>query len=228
MKFKSLIFSQASGSIAGMTFSHGIGGMYVRARATPTNPGSTYQDVVRAAFGSLVVHWQETLTEAQREDWRTYASNTPLVDPLGELIQVTGLNMYLRGNTPRLNAGLSRVDDAPTLFNLGGFTEPSVAFDATDDEIDVTFTNSDDWANESGSAMLVYVSRPQSVATQYFKGPYRLAGIIEGDDTTPPTSPAEISLPFAATVGQKLFAKLAVTRADGRRSLDFRTGNLAA
>jgi len=43
MKFKSPILSQASGSIAGITFSHNRGGMYVRARAVPTNPGSPQQ-----------------------------------------------------------------------------------------------------------------------------------------------------------------------------------------
>ena len=113
MKFKSLIFSEMSGSVGGLTFSHNNGGLYVRARAIPTNPGSPQQDVVRAAFGALVAAWTELLSEAEREAWRVYAANTPLLGPLGDVRNVTGMNMYLRCNTLRSAFGFPVQDAAP-------------------------------------------------------------------------------------------------------------------
>jgi len=226
--FKSIIMPQASGSLGGIVFSRNKGGAYVRARAIPTNPNTAQQVVVRQAVGNLANLWSNTLTAAQRAAWKNYADNVPVVNALGDSIILTGLNMYTRSNVPIIQAGLTRVDAAPTVFNLGDYTEPSIAIDATDDEIDVTFDNTDAWANEDDAAMLVYASRPVAASINYFKGPYRYAGKIDGDGATPPTSPAAISLPWAVEAGQKVFAKIAVVRADGRLSYPFRGGAVGA
>jgi hypothetical protein len=75
--------------------------------------------------------------------------------------------------------------------------------------------------------MVIFTSRPMSPAINYFKGPYRFAGLIEGDSITPPTSPANVTSPWALEVDQKVFVRAAVLRADGRYSADFRSGGLA-
>lgn len=228
MKYRSALVTEASGSLGGFTASRNKGGLYFRARAIPTNPNSTYQQTVRSALAQLVTTWGSTLSAAQRAAWSTYAANTTVIGPLGTPIHNSGLNMYLRGNVSRLQTTLPRVDDGPTVYDLGGYTEPSIGFDATAGEIDVTFDNTDAWANEDDAAMLVYVSRPQGPGVEFFKGPYRLAGLIAGDSTTPPTSPAAITLPFAVTAGQRMFARIVVSRADGRLSASFRDGAIAA
>lgn len=222
MKFKSQLVTEVSGSVGGLTGSHNLGGMYFRARATPTNPNTPQQQAIRSAVGNLVARWLNTLTQLQRDVWAFYAFNTPLLNPLGEPINVTGLNMYVRGNTARIQAGEPIADDGPVIFNLGDYTTPSFTADRTADTIDTTFTNTDDWANEDDAGMLVYVSRPVNATIVYFKGPYRLAGVIQGDSITPPTSPATFALPFPAAPGQRLFARIVVSRADGRLSLSFR------
>jgi hypothetical protein len=222
MLFKSQLVTEVSGSVGGLVGSHNIGGMYFRARATPTNPNTPQQQTIRSAVGNLVARWTNILTELQRDIWRFYAFNTPLLNPLGEPINVTGLNMYVRGNTARIQAGEPIADDGPLVFNLGDLTTPSFDADRTADTMNVTFTDTDDWANEDDAAMLVYASRPQNASIVFFKGPYRLAGVIQGDSITPPTSPATIPLPFPLAPGQRLFARIAVSRADGRLSLSFR------
>lgn len=228
MKFKSPVYTQASGSIGGITYSHNRGGMYTRGRAVPTNPGSAQQTAIRGFVAALTTAWTDTLTAAQRAAWDTYAENVPLLDALGEPRNVGGLGMYVRSNVPRLQAAEPRVDDGPTTFTLGEFTNPTIVeVDATADEIDVGFTNTDDWANEDDAALLVLCSRPQSPGVNYFKGPYRYAGKVQGDSVTPPTSPASISLPFACVAGQKVFAQFRISRADGRLSLPFRLGGTA-
>lgn len=222
MKFASQLVTKVSGSVGGLTGSHNAGGMYFRGRATPTNPNSPQQQAVRSAVSNLSVLWIDTLTTLQRDFWTYYASLVQITNPLGEPINVGGKNMYVRSNTARLQAGLDRVDDAPLVYNVGDFTTPSGALDEANDELDLSFTNTDAWANEDDSAMLVWASRPQNPTINYFKGPYRFAGLIAGDSVTPPTSPAAITLPFAVGTGQRIFYRVAVTRADGRYSYSFR------
>lgn len=222
MIFTSQVLTAASGSIGGVTYSHNRGGMYQRARAIPTNPNSPEQMAVRNIFGGLADHWGNTLTAAQRTAWDTYATFISWLNKLGQSTSLTGFNMYIRSNTPRIQAGLARVDDAPITATIGEFTNPTFAYDSGADEIDVTFDNTDGWANEDDAAMLVYTSRQQAPTINYFKGPYQLAGIIAGDAMTPPTSPASISAPFVCAAGNRCFTKVAVSRADGRLSLPFR------
>lgn len=227
MKFKSAVFTQASGSIGGITYSHNTGGMYVRARATPTNPNSTYQQDVRSYLASLAIAWATTVSDANRALWADYAANVPLVDRLGESRPIPALAMYCRCNVPRLQAGLARVDAGPTLFSLAQLTAPSVTVDAATDNVGVAFTNTDTWATAVGGALLVYASRPVSPAINFYKGPYRYAGKIAGA-VSPPTSPEDIELPFTVVAGQQVFFRFVATNADGRLSADFRDGGIAA
>lgn len=222
MIFKSPLISQGSGSIAGITFSRNRGGMYVRARAIPTNPATALQVAVRGFLAQLAILWQDTLTAAQRIAWETYADNVPLKNSLGENIFATGLNHYIRSNVPRLQSAMPRVDAAPAIFNRGEFTGPTLAIDTVSDEVDVTFTDTDAWANEDDSALIVFGSAPKDPTINYFRGPYRALGLIEGDSITPPTSPAAIACGHVITAGQRLFFRVVATRADGRLSYDFR------
>ena len=222
MKFKGSHITQASGSLAGVTYSHNRGGQYTRARAIPVDPGSPYQVEVRNYVSALTSAWGSLLTQAQRTAWDTYAELVPLLDSLGDPRNAGGIAHYVRSNVPRLQAGLSQQDDAPTIYDLGEYTAPTIESATAPDQVSVGFNPSDAWANETGSAMLLYGSRGQNPSINFFKGPYRFAGPIAGDDTTPPTSPTVITNPFTLTDGQRLFLQGRVSRADGRLSSPFR------
>lgn len=218
MLIKSGLVTQMSGSVGGITGAHNQGGLYFRARALPTNPASAEQAAVRNALTILTSRWSSTLTAAQRTAWNVYNDNVTLVNRLGDARHIGAIGHYLRSNVPRLQAGLAAVDDGPTTFDLGSFTAPSGQFADADTETQFTFDNTDAWANETGSAMLVYTSRSLSPAINFFKGPYRLAGSIAGDDTTAPSSPASLTSSFTGVSGNNMFAQVRVTRADGRLS----------
>lgn len=220
MKFKSNIVTQASGSIGGLTASRNKGGMYMRARAVPVNPNTPQQIAVRAFFQQLSGVWTNTLTSAQRNGWDSYAAAVPLVDSLGESRNVTGLNMYIRSNAPRLQSGLSRVDTAPADNSLPALTPPGItSITASTRVAIVTFTNSDTWATAAGGALLVYSSRPQNASINGFKGPFQYAGRVNGA-ATPPTSPSNITTPFTLTAGKVVFFRFVAVTADGRLSAD--------
>ncbi len=222
MLWQGALATALSGSLGGITAAHNKGGQYFRARVVPTNPATVFQEAIRGFVTNLTNLWLNTLTAAQRTSWDVYAANVTLIGPLGDPINVSGMNMYVRSNVPRLQKGDPRVDDGPLIFDLSSYTNPSFALDEPADEVDVSFTDTDDWANEDDASLLVYASRPQALSINFFKGPYRFAGAVEGDGITPPTSPAAITLPFPVGVSQRIFLRVNVTRADGRLSSPFR------
>lgn len=212
------VLADASGSFGGLVASHNRAGQYLRTRVRPTNPSSARQVAVRIIFANLATAWR-TLSEDQREAWSTYAINVPVTNAFGEPLTLTGHQMYVRCNSPRMQAGLSRVDDGPTIFAMAAFTPGLLNPNAGAQAIEVFFLDTDDWANELGGAMLVYSSRQVSPTINYFNGTYRLAGPIVGG--APPPAPAVdgvIPSPFALTDGNSIFARILVVRADGRLS----------
>jgi hypothetical protein len=222
MLFKSTMVGPASGRIGGSVASHNKGGQYFRQLRIPTNPRSSQQQVVRDAVKTLATRWVEVLTPTQRESWKTYATNVPLINRLGDARVVPELAQYARSNVSRIQNSLPIVDDGPGIFDLGTFTPPVATVVAAGTTASFAFTNTDDWANEDDSAMLIYTARAQNASKLFFIGPYRLAGKVLGDGTTPPTSPAVITLPFpVGSAGQRFYFKAAVTRADGRLATSF-------
>lgn len=224
MKFKSQVFTQVSGSTGGTTFSHNRGGMYTRARATPVNPNTFFQQLIRSIIADLTSRWGNTLTPAERAAWDTYALNVPLLDRLGEPRNVGGLAMYIRSNVQAIQAlgPTARLDAAPVVFDLGAFTQPTFAVTAPQD-IATSFTATDDWYT-GGGRLFVTSARPQNPSINYFKGPYRLAGNV----VQPDASPKVITSPFVYTAGQHAFIQARVRQPDGRVSLPIQVFALVA
>lgn len=197
MLIKSGLVTQISGSFGGMTGSHNRGGLYLRARSIPVDPATTLQQAIRDAMSSLAARWRDTLTPAQRDDWRTYATNTPLLSPLGDPRDVGGLPMYTRGNVIRLQLGESVVDDAP-LAGVPELTTPTNLALLTGDGLLTGDLIADPWVDLGGNFLAIYASRPLSAAIGFYKGPYRLIGSVEGNNLTPPTS---FSVDYGAIFG---------------------------
>lgn len=224
MKYNANLVGELSGSLGSITASRNRYGSYLRKKVVPVNPASVPQELVRQAFSQLAVAWGETLTQAQRDEWDSYAAAVLLVSGSGEALQLNGQTHYTRSNVPRLQVGLPRVDDAPASYNLGTFTAPTIeSLTAATDTLSLGFNVSDGWVDEDDSIMLVRASRPTSPTVNFFKGPYRQSSGVPGDATTPPTSPVDIVLPFAFAVGQRIHLSVSVSRADGRLTQPFRT-----
>lgn len=221
MKGLPLLLAGMSGSLGGLTFSHNRGGGYVRERAIPTQPNTSFQAVVKGAFGALSTAWSATVTQIQRTAWDLYATNTPLTDKLGQPFTPTGLNMYIRGNTGLLQDERTRIDNGPTTFGLPTVSAVGVSSMSTATEIaSITFDNSDPWAIIDDGFLFVFASRPQKPSIGFFKGPYQLAGTVLGDTMTPPTSPASITVPFATVAGDRVFFRTVVIDEQGRKSAE--------
>lgn len=214
MLFKSALVTQVSGSIGGMTGSRNRGGMYFRARSIPVNPNTPAQVVVRAAFSNLVARWNDILTPGQRDAWNLYAAAVPLTGPLGDPVTVSGQNMYLRSNVPRLRIGESIIDSAPDIFNLGVLSLVTflTAIESTQ-ILSFSLDPTDAW-NVAGGFLILHQSRPLNPSINFFRGPYRLTGIGPGSGPTP--TPLDVTPAFAFAADQRIFARAIASYPDGR------------
>jgi hypothetical protein len=86
--------------MGGLTFSHNKGGMYTRKRVIPVNPRTALQTAVRNGFKTTSSLWASALTSSQRAGWTAFAQANPVPNKLGAPCILTGLQMFMRFNTP--------------------------------------------------------------------------------------------------------------------------------
>lgn len=211
------------GSIGGTVFSKNRFGHYMRSRTTPVNPQSDRQNTIRNIIQSVANTWSTVLTQAQRDAWEVYAAAISFVNKLGETVNLTGFNHYVRSNSAVLLVGDSAVAAGPTALSLPA-SDPTFAAAASEGTqlLSITFDDTLPWANEDDAHMLIYMSAPKNTGVQFIGGPYRYAGTIDGDAVTAPTSPSTIAVPFPVAEDQEIAVRARILRADGRLSEFFR------
>jgi len=223
---------QRSGSLGGSVYSHNRYGQYIRARSIPVNPNTDRQVAARNATRNLAIAWSQTLTQDQRDAWDTYAANVSWVNKVGHSVNLTGEAHYIRSNAPRIVAGLARVDDAPSIFELAQAEAAlAVAFSATTGDFTVTFDDTAPWCSEDDAAQLVQLGLPQQASIKYFGGPFRFAAALLGDSGAPLTSPqvvAQSTVGWTYSEGNRIWLRTRITRADGRLSEFAQTNFLGA
>lgn len=212
-----------AGSLGGNTFARNRFGAYIRARTKPVNPRSPRQMGARILIMFLAEQWRESpMTDAIRIAWETYAASVNWNNKLGESVKLTGFNMFIRGNSALMTAGGSLITAGPTVLGLPpGDPTIAVTGSASSAKISVTFDNTMDWASETGGYLSVEMGLPQNPTRNFFGGPWRFAAAVLGDDTTPPTSPAELDPPWTLTEGQKIWCRAKIIRKDARASTPF-------
>lgn len=216
---------QMSGSIAGNVYARNRYGAYVRARTKPVNPNTPGQQSIRAAIAWLTDHWSTTVSSDQRIAWQLYADSVNMLNRLGEVMRLSGYNHFIRSNAIRKNQADTIILAGPTIFELPAH-DPTLAFvcDETSQEISVTFDNTLGWANETAAHLYLYCGQPQNAQRNFFAGPWKFLGAVDGDDTTPPTSPSAIAAPYGLAEGERIWIYARISRADGRLSEPFRSG----
>jgi hypothetical protein len=226
MKFKSTLLAQASGALAGAVASHNRGGMYLRARSIPTNPGTDAQNDQRAALGALVGIFQ-SLTDIERQSWEDYADNVPITDRLGEPRKATALNMFIKCQSFRMNLfGISEVSrTAPTTYNTGAIpviSSLTATYFSPGLLKIVSIINVPDApaVAVTGDRMLLFHSAPQNQSIHSFKGPFTFMSWTEIGNLSaqPVTYTPYASGNWKVLGGDKVFVRAVVTRKDGRYS----------
>lgn len=228
MKFKSQVLTQASGSIGGITYSHNRGGMYQRARAIPTNPNTPAQQLVRGGLAAAVAYWANSMTDAERLVWSTYAGNTPTTDALGDPLILTGQQAFLRWAVTQPQVGGPLAAGGPTIFDrgqpvsylqgdLGGVQNVlGVASNALSNGVQFAA------ATDAIANVLFQIGRPVGPGVNFYKGPFCFVSstsVASGQTGVSLTATAEDAFPFAdLIVGQRRPVRLVARFDDGRVS----------
>jgi len=214
---------QISGSIAGNTFARNRFGNYIRARTKPTNPNTARQQEVRNIMAELTSRWSGILTANQREAWGLYGTNVNMLNRLGETIQLTGFNHYIRSNMIPLQWSLPPIDDGPVVFEIPA-CDPAFSITASEagQSIGCTYDNTMDWANENGGFMFFSPGLPQNAQRNFFDGPWRRSGVATGDAVAAPVPPSGVASQWGIAEGQRIWCQARIRRADGRLSTPMR------
>ncbi len=213
----------ARGSIGGQTASRNRYGNYLRARTTPVNPQSSRQNKIRAVVQLLAQYWSGTLTQLQRDAWEVYAAAITRTNKLGAQIKLTGFNHFIRSNSIRQQSDNAIVPAGPVVLTLPPADPIFVCeVDEIGQEISITFDPLLSWNIIDNGFMYVFMSIPKAAGTNFIGGPFRLAGAIDGDTASPPTSPQVLPVPFPVAEGQALVCQARIAEADGRLSDLFR------
>lgn len=112
MKWISPLISDGRNKLGGVIFARNRAGVYQRARVTPANPQTTFQQANRAMFSTIVTAWR-ALTVAQRLSWNNLALSCTLTDSLGQTSMPSGFQLFTSRNRNRLLLGLAQLTDAP-------------------------------------------------------------------------------------------------------------------
>ncbi|MBA7687365.1 hypothetical protein ES703_95827 [subsurface metagenome] len=215
---------QMLGSVGGTTFARNPCGNYARARTKPTDPQEPLQMKVRSSMSFLTSRWSLNLSPEDRTLWNQYAANVVMTNRLGEACYHSGFNHYIRSNMILKQSDLKLVDPGPAIHQLAAQDDTlSVIASEIDEEMEVSFNNTMDWANETGAFMVLFQGIPQNAQRNFFAGPWRLLGHIIGDSLGPPAPTQAFDFVFPTSAGQRMWIYARIIRDDGRLSERFRT-----
>ena len=206
------------GSIGGTTFSRGAGGAMARQRTKGVNVRSALQLSRRSIMSMLTSYWGTTLTAAQRTAWGVYAAGTNFTNKVGDTIQVSGLDVFIRTNTLRFAASQTILAAAPT---AAGFSvAPIAAITVTDDVSDnISIAEPTQGFGKSvvGDTMYVYAGFPVGAGRSTAAKGMRYVSKVVGA-ASPPTFPFLCTAPYALIAGQKIQVDLIHSDETGRVS----------
>jgi hypothetical protein len=192
-----------SGSYQGITSSRNRYGQYVRTRATPVNPNSTFQGTVRARMAGNAAAWRD-LTGIQREGWASLGLSMTRTDSLGQTYDLTGFQAFCAVNNNNLAAGNSVVNDAPALVTPSAIVTSTITLTAAAFSIAYTPTPLD-----TGERLFAFTS-PQRSAGRSFEADFRLVQVGGAAGASPlsifTNYQARLGTPV---VGNKIFLSLA-------------------
>jgi len=138
---------QASGSIGATVFSRNRYGTYTRRRAIPVQPGTTHQLNARSRLAALSQSWQ-SLTDAQRLDWLTWAQTNPITDVLGDSQVLSAHAAYISLNARLLLMGTGPNLVPPVIAAPNGFGTASLIVDVATTKVELTYAPSPTGAAE--------------------------------------------------------------------------------
>lgn len=157
--------SQASGRVGGTIFSRNRGGAYIRngsIPATVTTPAAQSIKSITAAMSQL---WA-TLNEEEREQWREWAAQNPVINRLGQSRTLSGHQAFVQTNARLQYGGFSTIASPVLTPSPAPFTPGAVVFTPNTSTLTVAYTPT---PAPAGTAVQVYAYLANSAGVAYVK-----------------------------------------------------------
>jgi hypothetical protein len=120
------MLAAARGKMGGLVFSRNGGGDMIRRYVKPVNPNSVSQQAIRNRLTGLIQAWRG-LTDAQRLAWNSVKNNFTSKNKVGDVIYLSGQQLFTKFNSNLLAAGEAIVSTPPLNSNEAAITLVSVA-----------------------------------------------------------------------------------------------------
>ncbi len=100
------------GKAGGHVMSKNRGGAYMRTKVTPSNPQTTSQQTTRSSLSSFAQSFR-SLTQLQIAGWNNAVQNFKGTNIFGDVVNPSGINLYVKLNTLLALVGAAPLTDAP-------------------------------------------------------------------------------------------------------------------
>jgi len=187
------IISEARGKIAGMVFSKNKSCAYIRTKATPIQPRTSFTQAVRANLTAAAKAWKG-FSDTVRAEFTAHADELNIRNSLGDAVRISGFNFYISLCRSANQIGQGLFTTYPGRIEPGAVTSFSVACTYLPDKITLTYSPvipaSDYW--------ILLATRPMSIGRQPKKGDFRQIDFIAAADV----SPLDITTAYTDKFGQ--------------------------
>lgn len=196
-----------SGSVGGITASRNRFGAYFRVRAKPVISTSTYAQEAKGILAAATTRWQ-TLTDAQRNAWETYADTHPVTNSLGIPQALTGHQAFVGINARIDRDNGTLLDDPPPAAAPDGLGTLALTADIGTGNFEIAFTPTPLAADDKLWVLAAVVNSP---GINYVENLLRLVAISSAAQTSPFDIEAAVAARFGTLqVGQKCVVKVGV------------------
>jgi hypothetical protein len=178
------VISEARNKIALTVYSRNRGGPYIREKVTPSQTPTTPRVASKNLMTSTSHAWSQTLTEAQRQAWRSFASTIPLHDKLGNTHNLSGQNWWQKLATNQSIIGAAITTDPPANLDV---TQPATfaatATVASSSSISIPITPGE--TIQPGEHLQIWATHSMNLGRTYFTRLLRLIQTVDHTATIP-------------------------------------------
>lgn len=193
-----------SGSIGGTVYSRNRGGAYIRNRAIPVDPNTTFQQEARAILAARSQEWAD-LTAAQRASWESWALQNLVTNALGNQIRLSGHQAYIQLNSRIAHSGLPVITAPPIINAQDGLTSLSLTADIGAGDVAATFTVT---PLAAAARLWMQAAVVNSPGISYVRNLFKFIGVGPGADVSPFDFEAFMTARFGTLiVGQTVFIR---------------------
>ncbi len=189
------------GKAGGHVMSKNRGGAYMRTKVTPSNPQTTSQQTTRSSLSSFAQSFR-SLTQLQIAGWNNAVQNFKGTNIFGDVVNPSGINLYVKLNTLLALVGAAALTDAPLPGEVASLLTLSGAAAAGAGTFTVAFTPTPVPADHS---LVILASKQFSPGVSAFKGKSTVIKIVAAAGASPSNVFAAYTAKYGSLIeGQKI------------------------